>query len=226
MGAYRLATTNYNLPTITGNMTADVVRDVNALAEATDTAIKSAVDGIDLTNIEQEISDVDSRVTAHLAESASLTQEGHVQLSNATNSESETLAATPKAVKLAMDKAMEAFTQVSNGKTEIATAITDVDNSLNPSGSDTFSQLANFIRSISTGKKYANGSISSSSITNGFLHRDGTVKNNYFVEVTGLDFIPSTIVLLLESPATSRQPFTISFPVNFFTSGLDRKSVV
>ncbi|MDC6266654.1 hypothetical protein [Lysinibacillus fusiformis] len=36
-----MATTNYNLPTITGNMTADVPRDMNALAEATDDAIKS-----------------------------------------------------------------------------------------------------------------------------------------------------------------------------------------
>ena len=51
-----MATPNYNLPTITGNMTADVVRDVNALAVATDSAIKDAVDG------------VDSRLTAHLDE--------------------------------------------------------------------------------------------------------------------------------------------------------------
>ena len=57
-----MATPNYNLPTITGNMTADVVRDVNALAEATDTAIKAQVDGIDLSQIEQEISVVDTKL--------------------------------------------------------------------------------------------------------------------------------------------------------------------
>lgn len=34
-----MTTTNFNLPMITGNMTADVVRDMNALAEATDGAI-------------------------------------------------------------------------------------------------------------------------------------------------------------------------------------------
>lgn len=64
-----MATTNYNLPTITGNMTADVVRDMNALAEATDGAIKSAVEGVDLTPVTQEITQVKNDFSAHLAES-------------------------------------------------------------------------------------------------------------------------------------------------------------
>lgn len=61
-----MATPNYNLPTISGNMTADVVRDMNALATATDGAIKTAVSSIDLSKIEQ----VDSRLTAHLEDKA------------------------------------------------------------------------------------------------------------------------------------------------------------
>lgn len=64
-----MATTNYNLPTIGGNMTADVVRDMNALAEATDGAIKKAVDGVDLSQITQEIGKVDTKLTQHLADS-------------------------------------------------------------------------------------------------------------------------------------------------------------
>lgn len=40
-----VATKNYKLPTISGNMTADVVRDMNALAEAVDTSIKTDIDG-------------------------------------------------------------------------------------------------------------------------------------------------------------------------------------
>lgn len=60
-----MATTNYNLPTISGNMTADVVRDVNALAEATDVALKDAVDGkADST----DLSTLNTTVTEHLAE--------------------------------------------------------------------------------------------------------------------------------------------------------------
>jgi phage-related tail fiber protein len=40
---------------------------------------------------------------AHKAESATLTQKGHVQLNNATDSTDETTAATPSAVKVAID---------------------------------------------------------------------------------------------------------------------------
>lgn len=82
-----MATTNYNLPTITGNMTADVVRDFNALAEATDTAIKVAVDSVDLSQIEQEISAVDTKVNEHLADYAqfkSETESGKVSKSGDT----------------------------------------------------------------------------------------------------------------------------------------------
>lgn len=45
----------------------------------------------------------------HKANLASLNTAGHVQLSNASDSESETLAATQKAVKTAMDRANAAF---------------------------------------------------------------------------------------------------------------------
>jgi len=61
-----VATPNYNLPTISGNMTVDVVRDMNALATATDGAIKTAFGSIDLSKIEQ----VDNRLTAHLEDKA------------------------------------------------------------------------------------------------------------------------------------------------------------
>lgn len=50
-----MATPNYNLPTISGNMTADVVRDMNALAEATDSAIKEAIDNVDLSGINTKL---------------------------------------------------------------------------------------------------------------------------------------------------------------------------
>lgn len=56
-----MSTTNYNLPIITENMANDVVRDMNALAEATDSAIKEAVDNIDL-------SAVDTKISTHLAD--------------------------------------------------------------------------------------------------------------------------------------------------------------
>lgn len=58
-----MPTPNYNLPTITGNMTADVVRDMNALAVATDSALKGIGDGkADSTDLSQ----LQTQVTTHL----------------------------------------------------------------------------------------------------------------------------------------------------------------
>ncbi|WP_256761397.1 phage tail protein [Cohnella sp. WQ 127256] len=68
----------HDLPLIDDNLTADIVRDINALAEATD-----------LINI--DIPD------------ASITVKGKVQLSNAVTSTDETKAATSKAVKTVKD---------------------------------------------------------------------------------------------------------------------------
>lgn len=72
-------TPNLKLPLISGNMTADVTRDMNALAEAIDSNVTEA-----LTNV--------------MVPDATLTTKGVVKYSSATNSDSETEAATPKAV--------------------------------------------------------------------------------------------------------------------------------
>jgi hypothetical protein len=80
-------TTNFNLPLLDGSMTADVPRDMNALAEAVDTNVKAAIDNVTVPD-------------------ASTTQKGIVQLSSATNSTAEDRAATPKAVKAAYDLAV------------------------------------------------------------------------------------------------------------------------
>lgn len=68
-----MATPNYNLPTISGNMTADVVRDMNALAEATDSAIKEAIDNVDLSGI-------NTKLDAHIKDEL-----GHVRYVGAAN---------------------------------------------------------------------------------------------------------------------------------------------
>ncbi len=78
----------------------------------------------------------------------------------------------------------ELFTSVSNGKQQIATAITDVDNNLSPSGSDTFTELSNTIRNISTGKKFVSGTLISDKNFN---------KMNFTVST--LTFQPSTVLI-------------------------------
>jgi len=81
-------TPNLNLPLIDENATADVPRDMNALAQAVDTNVKAALEDVTVPD-------------------ATLTQKGITQLSSATDSTSEVLAATPKAVKTAYDRGSE-----------------------------------------------------------------------------------------------------------------------
>ena len=64
---------------------------------------------VDLTQIEHSIANLQTGLTAHLEENASLTTRGHTQLSNATDSTSDKLAATPSAVKQAYDRGDSAF---------------------------------------------------------------------------------------------------------------------
>lgn len=59
------------------------------------------------------ISELQIKADTHETKSASMTQKGHVQLSTSTTSTSTTMAATPSAVKVAMDKANEAFQSAS-----------------------------------------------------------------------------------------------------------------
>jgi hypothetical protein len=79
----------------------------------------------------------------------------------------------------------ELFTNVSNGKTSIATSITD--KGVSASGGDTFATLASKIRQISTGKKWATG-------TSRPVHYN-TDPDNFGVIVRGLSFRPSLIVV-------------------------------
>lgn len=82
-----MTTPNYDLPLITGNMSADVVRDMNALADAVDTVIKN----------------FDDQFIVHTESVASVTSKGHVQLSSSISSMSETLAASSKAISSLRD---------------------------------------------------------------------------------------------------------------------------
>ena len=205
-------TANLKLPLIDGTMTADVPRDMNALAEAVDSSVTEALGEITVPD-------------------ATTAQKGIVQLSSATNSASETTAATSKAVKTAYDAAADAkstanaansaasaaqstanaantaavaasnavgplaslltgaktntvaainelFTNVSDGKNTIASAITG--KGVPASGSDTFPVLAQKIGQIYQGKKYASGNV----------QRPG---NDPKLIIAGLSFTPSLV---------------------------------
>lgn len=93
-----MATEKLGLPTITGNMTADVVRDLNALANGVDakagTAGGLATLGADGKLIPEQ--------TPAIAD-ASTAQKGIVQLTDSVSNTSKTTAATPNSVKQVND---------------------------------------------------------------------------------------------------------------------------
>lgn len=138
------------------------VGDLNENADKIDAAVTTQKDAL----------------TTHLADDATVLKKGHVQLSNAVTSIDETKAATPKAVKTAMDRADAAFTSASNGKSAVSAAITGVDDAVIIPPEPTFSDLATAIGQISTGKKWASGALSTSS---------------KLVSATSLGFTPSFI---------------------------------
>ncbi|WP_339273700.1 pyocin knob domain-containing protein [Paenibacillus sp. FSL W8-0426] len=103
-----MATTpNLGLPLIDGAMTADVPRDMNALANAVDTAVEAAID---------------EAVSGVTVPDASLTQKGIVQLSNKTDGTSQSLAPTEKAVSDARQAAISAAATDATTKANAAEA--------------------------------------------------------------------------------------------------------
>ncbi|MEC0370057.1 tail fiber protein [Paenibacillus chibensis] len=94
-------TPNLKLPLVDANATADVPRDMNALAQAVDTNVKAALADVTVPD-------------------ASLTKKGITMLSNATDGTREDVAATEKAVKTANDRAV---TAESNSKSYADTQI-------------------------------------------------------------------------------------------------------
>ncbi|MNW39613.1 Phage tail fiber repeat protein [compost metagenome] len=107
---------------------------------------------------------VDQKIAAiPLPPNASTTVKGIVQLSDAINSSSISLAPTANAVKKAYDRAEQAFQSASNGKSAVAAAITG--KGVPASGSDTFAVLAQKIGEISAGFKLASGSVTGDNTT-------------------------------------------------------------
>jgi len=96
--------------------------------------------------------------------------------SDSVTSTSSTTLATSKAVKTAMDKANEAFQSASDGKNQIATAITGMGQ--NASGSDTFPTLAGKIRDISKDANAATSDVlSGKTFYQGGSKRTGAMPN-------------------------------------------------
>ncbi len=185
-----MPTTKLGLPTITGNMTANIPRDVNALAEAID-AKAGSPGGLATLDENGNVSGIDTselatkeEFNAHLAD-----YEQHVQSGSAHGIGDKTkLLTTDKTTIVAAIN--EAFQSASDGKTRIANAVTAKGVAASPS--DTFPTLATKIGQISTGKKMVviNFTTTGSTYTIAglsftpslFLVINNTTKSRYFGE--------------------------------------------
>ncbi|MBY6789197.1 phage tail protein [Clostridium botulinum] len=156
------------------------------------------------TDITAQLKDIANKVDNIKIADGTTTTKGIVKLNNATNSTSQAEAATPLAVKTAMDKANEAFQYASNGKsliagkvgnvtgsnthTEIAnriqtdknTAAINIKNKgVSASGTETLASLVGKIAQISVqgmgGKKFVSGTINVSSDTKKFSSLSGNL---------------------------------------------------
>ncbi len=108
------------------------------------------------TTVAEQLKDIVNKVDNIKIADGTTTQKGIVKLNNATNSTSQTEAATPLAVKTAMDKANEAFQYASNGKSLIAGKVGNV------TGNNTHAEIANRIQ---TDKNTAASNLNSKGIS-------------------------------------------------------------
>lgn len=95
-----MPTSNLNLPTIDNTKTADIVRDMNALAEAVDAA--AGTNG-GLATLDPDGKVPSSQLSISAPVDATTSVKGIVMLEDSTTSTSVTKAATPKSVKDAKD---------------------------------------------------------------------------------------------------------------------------
>lgn len=152
---------NGQLPDANGNVNVNI--DTSKLATKEELSSAS-------TYIQQEMNDLEQTVVAHQADLASQASGKGASLIGINDSANQFTATN---VEGALS---ELFTSVSNGKTQVANAITAKGQTA--SGNDTFAQLATAISAINTGKKWASGTVTS-------------VNTN--TTISGLPFTPSYV---------------------------------
>jgi phage-related tail fiber protein len=166
-------TANLGLPLIDANMTADVPRDMNALANAVDSAVTEAVAGVTVPD-------------------ASTTQKGVVQLNDTTTSTSKTQAATANAVKVAYDRGSAGVSAAATAQAKADAAETPAGSQAKANAAETNAKNASLPR---TGGEIS-GPIKSTSVLpliskisgkKSWAHHVSDVTSNYYI-------VPSTTV--------------------------------
>ncbi|WP_252224255.1 MULTISPECIES: tail fiber protein [unclassified Clostridium] len=123
-------TSNYSLKKPDGSDVVNV-QDFNDNSDKID---------LELKKVDSSLKEIANKVDNIKIADGTTTTKGIVKLNNATNSTSQAEAATPLAVKTAMDKANEAFQYASNGKNYIAPKVGNV------TGNNTFTEIGDRIQ--------------------------------------------------------------------------------
>lgn len=152
-----------------------------------------------------------SQLDVSAPQDASTTQKGVVQLSSATNSTSEALAATPKAVKAVDDKIgilsglnttaktnlvsaiNEVFQTGNNVKSDMVAALLAVDPTLPITANSSWAEIETAAGQIETGGKFAIGVATSSGTPSTFQNLSGSNVSAGKLSVNGLSFKPSAV---------------------------------
>lgn len=182
-------TTNFNTETMMNENWEKIDKKVAVLGS--DGKIPSDQIDIDTSNLatKQELQTVDNKVTTHSAD--------YTQFKSDTESDIEDLQNDINNIELKAEKVElnsdkfdstdvlggmeELFTNVSDGKSLIGTAITDVDEDVDVPANPTFQQLVDAIERISIGREWAEGSGS-------------LAWNEQTLSVNGLSFKPTIIL--------------------------------
>lgn len=145
----------------------------------TDWTLHDTVQPEDMNALGEEMNQLRKEVGQIEIPSASLSKQGIVQLSNQTDSVADNLAATPKAVKAAYDRANEAFQAGNDRKAEVVAAL--VAKGVSASTSDSWELLIDKIKGIikatgnATNADVLNGKTFSNASVNG---QTGTMNNH------------------------------------------------
>jgi hypothetical protein len=177
-----------------------------------DQVLKDIQDAINSGATDEELSLLRQDLAAHLAEKASLTKAGHVQLNNATNSTDETTAATPKAVKTAYDRADAAFTSASNGKVLVRDAITGKGGTVADADGDgfpTYQELADGVNTVSSESKATGGTFLQNKIVTGTDKDDNLYTIDYGNRV-GRKYSPQGTELWYKGVTSPNNVFGVS----------------
>ena len=203
-----MPTENYGLPTIGPSNTADIPRDMNALAEAVDDELFGKVDKVPGKGLStNDYTTAEKTRVASIGDKAALTTTDKTDLVAAINevksSANDIKSKWSSVVGSPLVSSDTSDTLQSKTQTIKNTLATNLMNKgQSASGAETLTSLINKVAGISTGKKFATGTGYAEGPAQTFvlltaINQTGTISRRY-AQASGLGFTPSFILVVGE----------------------------